>query len=100
MAMTRTTPAPAFDLVDQPDEITHIVCCRDVPWRTAFCGAEGATGINPGALHLCSMCVEEAQARRPGWLFEAQSVCPVDGQPCPSEEEVDARIARETGGPA
>jgi hypothetical protein len=98
MGRTQTTPAPAHELVDRPDEITHLVCCREVPWSTAFCGFQDLTGVNPSAVHFCSMCLEEAETRQPGWLGDGAPVCPLDGQPCPSEEEVDARIARETGG--
>ncbi len=86
-------PRAALQLAHLPDEITHIVCCRDDPWRVTFCGAE-ASGINPAAQHVCTMCIEEGNARRPGWLLAG--VCPMDRQPCPPEAEVDERIARET----
>jgi hypothetical protein len=97
MARTRTATAPAHSLVDRPDEITHIVCCRAPTWRTALCGAEDATEINLAARHYCSICMEEAEAMRPGWLLEPDGICPVDGRRCPSDAEIDARIAQLTG---
>lgn len=88
-----------FRLSADPDEIGHLVCCRDLSWSRAFCGAEGDT-INLAVEMVCTMCVEQAEVMRPGWMAEPEIVCPVDGQPCPDEHEVDQRIARETGPPA
>jgi hypothetical protein len=87
-----------YKLVARPDEITHLVCCRDVSWRTTFCGAEEQE-INPAAEIVCTMCVEAAEAMLPGCTSDLVGTCPVDGNPCPPEHEVDLRIARETGGP-
>ncbi|PNE32867.1 hypothetical protein AF335_15165 [Streptomyces eurocidicus] len=81
-----------------PDDIGHLVCCRDVSWRTAFCGIEGDT-INIAVETYCTMCLEQAEAMRPGWLADPGMFCPVDGQPCPDEHDIDQRIAEETGPP-
>jgi hypothetical protein len=94
---TRTTAAPAFQLVERANEITHLVCCRDVSWRTAFCGAAEEAAVNVDARHICSMCMEQAEASRPGWASGPDLVCPIDDRLCPTEQEIDARIARETG---
>ncbi|GAA0641739.1 hypothetical protein GCM10010174_75260 [Kutzneria viridogrisea] len=83
-----------YRLVARPEEITHLVCCRDVSWRRTFCGEEGLE-INPAAREVCAMCMEEAAAMRPDWLSGSELRCPVDGNPCPDEAEIDRRIARE-----
>jgi hypothetical protein len=82
-----------------PDEITHLVCCRALSWRRAFCGVEQDT-INATAELLCTMCVEQAEAMWPGWRADPETFCPVDGQSCPDEHEIDLRIAWESGPPA
>ncbi len=49
------------------------------------------------------MCVEQAEARRPGRASGPHLVRPIDDRPCPSQQDIDARIAHETGtepGPA
>ncbi|WP_147264701.1 hypothetical protein [Streptomyces sp. NBRC 110611] len=89
----------ALRLSASPDDIGHLVCCRALSWRTAFCGAEGDT-INPAPELVCTMCVEQAEAMWPGILADPEAFCPVDGQPCPDEHEIDLRIAWETGPPA
>jgi hypothetical protein len=96
MSSPQSVTAPAHRLVDQPDEITHLVCCRDESWRTAFCGASDLEEINHGALHYCSMCMEEAERMRPGWLLEPDGTCPVDGRRCPTGAEYDALVERMT----
>ncbi len=92
----RSRQAPDYHLIDRPDEITHLVCCRDASWRVAFCGAE-ETEINPVAEVICAMCVAEARAMRPEFDTDEELVCPVDGNRCPNEPEIDERIAREIG---
>lgn len=84
-------------LIARPDEIAHLVCCRDVVWRTAFCGVQSEE-INPAAEMICSMCLEEAEALLPGWALGDTVVCPVDGNACPPEAEIDERIMREVHG--
>ncbi|GAA1165826.1 hypothetical protein GCM10009664_37190 [Kitasatospora gansuensis] len=79
-----------------PDDIGHLVCCRDPSWRTAFCGIDSDT-INLAVTTVCTMCIEQAEAMRPGFLAELGTNCPVDGHPCPDEHETDLRIAQETG---
>jgi hypothetical protein len=85
-----------FELRPDENELAHLVCCRDVTWRVAFCGAR-ETSINPDAQVICTMCIEEANAMRPGFMDGDRIICPVDGNPCPDEPEIDARIARESG---
>ena len=85
----------AYKLVSRPDDITHLVCCRDASWRVAFCGAEDAD-VNPAAEVVCSMCLEEAQARQPRFGTEERLICPIDGTPCPDEADIDRRILLET----
>jgi hypothetical protein len=84
-------------LVARPDEIAHLVCCRDAVWRTAFCGVQSEE-INPAAEMICSMCLEEVEALLPGWALGETVICPVDGNACPPEAEVDERIMREVHG--
>lgn len=91
------TTTPQFVLVDQPDEVTHLVCCRSTDWRHTFCGSLETDAVNVTAQRCCAMCVEEAESALPGWTGAAQRRCPVDGRRCPDDAELDARIARETG---
>ncbi|GAA2270808.1 MULTISPECIES: hypothetical protein [Kitasatospora] len=85
-----------LQLTPDREKITHLVCCRDASWRTAFCGTPGHA-INLAAEIICAMCLETAEAMHPGWLSNGMGyVCPVDGNPCPDDHEVDLRIARET----
>ncbi len=86
---------PVLDLVVQPDEITHAVCCRDVVWKKTFCGYDG-DAVNVGATIMCTMCLEWAESRAPGCFSADPIVCPVDDRPCPPEAEIDQRIARDT----
>lgn len=82
-------------LIARPEEITHIVCCRDAEWHKGLCGFEDDDlSINPAAEMICTMCLEVAETMRPGWI--AAAVCPLDGIPCPDEHEIDLRIASET----
>ncbi|MBS2537830.1 hypothetical protein KGQ20_34265 [Catenulispora sp. NF23] len=85
---------PAYTLIARPDEITHLVCCRDASWTRAFCGSE-ETEVNPAATVACAMCVERAEEMLPGCFANVPTLCPVDGNPCPDEHEIDLRIARE-----
>lgn len=81
-------------LRSDPNEITHIVCCRDPDWKNTWCGAE-ADHINPAATDLCSMCIDVATRRLPSFLENEPTICPMDLKPCPDEHEVDLRILRE-----
>lgn len=89
---------PDFRLDANPDEIGHLVCCRDPSWRTSFCGAENET-INVAVEMICSMCMERVEAMWPGWREDPEMFCPVDGQACPDEHTTGRRITRETGPP-
>ena len=68
-----------------------------MPWDTALCGFRDVTDVDAAAVHICSLCLEEAESRLPGWMGDGAPRCPLDGGPCPSDEELDARITRETG---
>ncbi len=76
------------------DEIAHLVCCRDRPWRVAFCGFESDT-LNMAAEHICSMCVSEVERLMPDVYLQPSPRCPRDRQLCPSLFEVDSRVMRE-----
>lgn len=89
---------PDLRVVSRPDAVTHLVCCRTDPWERAFCG-EATSDLNEAVEALCTMCLEEAATRRPGWAWTDPPTCPFDGQPCPDELEQQALIARRTGRP-
>lgn len=76
------------------DEIAHLVCCRDQPWRVAFCGFESDT-INMAAEHICSMCVSEVERLMPDVYEQSSPRCPKDRRLCPTQFEVDTRVMRE-----
>ena len=90
------TTTPRLVLVDEPDEITHLVCCRSTDWRQTFCGSLESEAVNVTAQRYCAMCVEEAESALPGWTDATERRCPRDGRRCPDEAELDARIAHET----
>ena len=92
---TRTAPLvdPLYEVAESVDEVVHLVCCRDVSWRRAFCGEENQT-LALSYEQVCTMCVEEAERMRPGWTSgPGANTCPVDARPCPSPAELDALIA-------
>lgn len=79
-------------IVENPDEVAHLVCCRDMDWRKAVCGHEDTEAeIAMSADVFCTMCVEVwiSHGTEPG-----SGTCPFDDQPCPDDEELD-RIIRE-----
>jgi hypothetical protein len=84
-----------YRLSANPEEIAHLVCCRDVSWRVAFCGFEN-TEVNPAAEIICTMCLEEVSRLRPDFASDPEMTCPVDGNCCPDEAEIDQRIADAT----
>lgn len=84
---------PLFEVIEETDEIAHLVCCRDVSWRRAWCGEENDQIVSRMDV-ICTMCLEVADQKNPGWRFRDPCECPIDGQPCPSDEELDAIIAR------
>lgn len=84
-----------YRFVANPEEITHLVCCRDFSWRVAFCGFEGIE-VNPAAEIICAMCLEEVSRLRPDLASGQEIICPVDGNRCPDEDEIDRRIAGAT----
>lgn len=78
-------------LTSDADEVTHLVCCRDERWGTAFCGFESDT-LNMAAEHACSMCVAEVERLMPDFFEYSPPHCPKDREPCPSQFEVDLRV--------
>ncbi|MEV5881664.1 hypothetical protein AB0L74_02860 [Streptomyces sp. NPDC052020] len=93
---TSTQRDAKFQLIANADQVTHIVCCRDVSWQTTFCGISGADSINPAAEVFCTMCLEAMEAMSPGCVSALVKVCPVDNLRCPDEHDVLLRSARET----
>lgn len=81
-------------LTASTDEIAHLVCCRDQPWRVAFCGFESDT-INMAAEHICTMCVSEVERLMPDVYEQSLPRCPRDRGLCPSLFEVETRVMRE-----
>lgn len=80
-----------YNLSDNPEELTHVVCCRDLDWRKALCGyVEEEPNIMTVVETLCTMCVETAEAM--GAAMGSRQ-CPIDNQECPPEEEIDRMIA-------
>lgn len=80
-----------YKLSKNPEELAHLVCCRDLDWRQALCGyVEEEPTIMTEVETLCTMCVETAE--KMGGLMGLRQ-CPVDNQECPPEEEVDRMIA-------
>lgn len=67
---------------DDPEELVHLVCCRDGSWETGFCGEPGGD-VNLAATVVCTMCVEVVERMAPGALSSSPPRCPVDGVPCP-----------------
>lgn len=88
------TETSRMRLRNDEDEIAHLVCCRDPHWEKGLCGAP-SDEINLSATVICTMCIEEAERRRPGALWEDSTRCPMDGRPCPPPHEVDLRVLRE-----
>ena len=86
---------PRFYSVNRPEELTHLVCCRDHSWSTGLCGITPLEYINLDMQFLCTMCVEVARAGLEA-LPEprAEGACPVDGRPCPDDAELDEIIRR------
>jgi hypothetical protein len=81
-------------LTADSEGIAHLVCCRDQPWRVAFCGFESDT-INLAAEHVCSMCVSEVERLMPDVYEQSPARCPKDRQTCPTQLDVDTRVMRE-----
>jgi hypothetical protein len=82
-----------YTISQNPDELAHFICCRDLVWR-AVCGyEESEQSIIPevtDATTICTMCVEVVGGLG-GALASRQ--CPFDDQPCPDDETIDRMIA-------
>jgi hypothetical protein len=83
-----------YDWSEDPDEVVHLVCCRDLEWRTAMCGyEEPKTTIARDPRILCTMCLEVfGRMIGPG-------PCPIDDQPCPDDDTIDRLIDERTSRP-
>lgn len=80
-----------YDWSEDPDEVVHFVCCRDLDWRRAMCGYEEPhMTIARDPRNLCSMCME-VFGRMPG-----PGPCPIDNQPCPDDEEIERLVDERT----
>ena len=83
-------------LSENPGELDHLVCCRDLEWRRALCGYIAA---DPSSLHasdnVCRMCIETAGSMDdvPG-----DRQCPIDNHPCPDEAEIERMIGERVSG--
>ncbi|WP_120520354.1 hypothetical protein [Arthrobacter celericrescens] len=83
------TRVPAWEVKyrrgQNPDELAHLVCCRDLDWRRAFCGYEDP---DPAVLlesnNVCAMCIEAAGGME--GPAATLGICPVDDRPCPDDE--------------
>ena len=94
-----TLPATDLRLDDPTEAVDHFVFCRR-PWNageTTLCGKvideDEFLSLMPD--RICPMCVEEALRRLAafGRPFPTDpAFCPLDGNECPSEDEVDRRI--------
>lgn len=90
-----TTPRHA--LVADPAEVTHFVCCRAEPWEVAMCGYDVRQADLNFVGDTCAMCIEvvlELWRSRGGEPLDEH--CPYDTTPCPSDEWLFNRVARET----
>lgn len=46
---------------ENPEDFTHMVCCRDLDWRQAICGyVEEEPTLMYESENICTMCVETA----------------------------------------
>lgn len=85
------------ELVSKPDEVSHVVCCRDEKWEKAWCGFDLREANVNAAGDPCAMCMEVAKdlaARRGAALDE--DLCPVDGTACPDWGTLFDRVVDQT----
>lgn len=83
-----------YKLGENPEELAHIVCCRDLDWRRAICGyVEEEPTLVYDSDNICTMCVETAESM--GSAMGSRQ-CPIDDQECPPMEEIDRMIADRT----
>lgn len=93
--LTEPAVQPQLYAVDRPEELTHMVCCRDHSWSRALCGAGTLDYINMGAQFICSMCIEVYQeliAAMP--QPQPDDTCPIDGCSCPTDRELEEIVRR------
>jgi hypothetical protein len=91
--------APVYRAVDRPEDLTHVVCCRDYTWARGLCGADTGGYLDLGATNTCAMCIEimrDAFAKLPA--DRPADTCPIDGCPCPPDAELDEIIRRRLAG--
>ncbi len=78
------------------EAVDHLVCCRR-PWNRALCGADlEEASVTIIVDRLCSMCMEVAMSglAEHGYVLEdlERAICPLTGENCPSEDEIDEKI--------
>lgn len=96
---TATPTEEALELRTDPDDIAHLVCCRDDEWRLGFCGAPGEY-LNFATETVCTMCVEVAEQRLPGCFDNDPMRRPNGHLPCPDLTDVYLRAMDLTDGGA
>ena len=94
-AVAEKTRVPAWEAKykwsDNPEEVTHLVCCRDLDWRKALCGyVDEEPNLKTEFENICTMCVETVEQM--GAPMGSRQ-CPIDNQECPPEEEIQRMIA-------
>ncbi len=89
--------APRHALIVDPAEVTHYVCCRAEPWEVAMCGYDvthADLNFDGDACAMCNEVVHEMWRSRGGGPLDEH--CPYSNTPCPSDEWLFNRVARET----
>jgi len=89
--------APRHALIVDPAEVTHYVCCRAEPWKVAMCGYDvthADLNFDGDACAMCNEVVHEMWRSRGGGPLDEH--CPYSNTPCPSDEWLFNRVARET----
>lgn len=52
-----------YKMSENPEEMAHLVCCRDIEWRRGFCGyIEEDPNLIPDPTNVCTMCVETVES--------------------------------------
>lgn len=96
MAATHEQTDTTTEVQARADDLAHLTCCRSA-WEVSFCGMRGLPIDLVERREVCSMCVEEVHRLRPSFPYEEEYLCPHDGEPCPSDGELDAMAERFLG---
>jgi len=84
-----------YALTSDPSQVTHIVCCR-AEWDMTICGFAVTNGHINVAGDPCAMCVAMVEDLWRSHGAPVDEHCPYDASPCPSDEWLFDRIARQT----